>query len=117
MVLWPMAAMDMPANTWSKLCIGRPARLGWRLCPPCMLLATDAFAEAIICMAAPSTWLMVFARGRMVLEPGLLTAAAWLAPATLFLRARLWPGGTPLVDSRRFRGRAEGVDVWCSFCW
>ena len=50
---------------------------------------------------------MVLARGLMdVADP----LAAALALATLFLRALLC-AGVPLVDSRRFRGRDEGVDV------
>lgn len=44
-------------------------------------------------------------------------APAGLAPATLFLWALLCAGPMPLADSRRFRGRDDGVDFWCSFCW
>lgn len=49
----------------------------------------------------------------MVLALGLIEAAEPFDPAalaTLFLRARLW-AGVPVVDSRRFRGREDGVDV------
>jgi hypothetical protein len=50
----------------------------------------------------------------MVLALGLIEAAEPFAPAaalaTLFLRALLWAGVAPLVDSRRLRGREEGVD-------
>jgi hypothetical protein len=66
---------------------------------------------------------MVLARGRIVFdaafEAGATAAAAAAAtlPATLFFRARLWPGATPVVDSRRLRGREAGVELWCSFCW
>lgn len=66
-------------------------------------------------MAAPSMWLMVLARGRI--EAVVVALAAAFAPATLFLRARLAPGGTPATLSRRLRGRADGAVVWCSFCW
>jgi len=61
---------------------------------------------------------MVFARGLM--EPGAVApgaeVAAALGPAMLFFRALLWTGA-PLVLSRRFLGRDEGVVVWWSFCW
>jgi hypothetical protein len=71
----------------------------------------DAFACAIICIALWSTWLMVLALGRIEAAfPFAWALALALALATLFLRARLW-AGVPLVDSRRFRGRDEGVDV------
>lgn len=61
-------------------------------------------------MAAPSTWLIVFALGLMGVAVE-LEAAALLTPATLFLR-RFWAGVAPLADSRRLRGREDGVEVW-----
>lgn len=69
-----------------------------------------AVAAAIIWMAAPSTWLMVFARGRMEAAPVEVVVA--LGPAILFLRTRLALGVAPLALSRRLRGRDEGVVVW-----
>ena len=97
--------------------VGNPIRLGWRLWVG-GIRETWALAAAIICMAAPSTWLMVFALGLM--EAALVPAAAAAAapgPATLFFRTRPAPGVAPLALSRRLRGRDDGVVVWCSFCW
>jgi hypothetical protein len=79
-----------------------------------MSRATEAFA-AIICTALPSTWVIVFARGLVEVADAL--DAAGLGPAKLFFRARLWPGATLVAESRRLRGRDDGIEVWCSFCW
>jgi hypothetical protein len=111
----PMAA-DMPPESWSKLWMGEPARLECRLWIWLghMPRTTDVFAAAIICIVLSSTWVIVFARG-LIEVAGALDAVG-LGRTTLFLRARLWPGATPLAEPRRFRGRDEGIEVWCSFC-
>jgi hypothetical protein len=111
----PMAA-DMPPGSWSKLWMGEPARLECRLWVwlGYMPRTMEVFAAAIICIVLPSTWVIVFARG-LIEVAGALDAVG-LGRATLFLRARLWPGATPLAEPRRFRGRDEGIEVWCSFC-
>jgi len=73
---------------------------------------TEALAAAIICMAVPSTWLMVFALGLILAaEATPAVAEAALGPAMLFFRARLAPGAAPLALSRRLRGREDGVVV------
>lgn len=75
--------------------------------------AAEAFPDANICMAAPSTWVMLFNLGHM-------QAAAELAPAVtaaaLSLRTLRWPDATRVADSRWWQDR-DGVVVWCSFCW
>lgn len=65
--------------------------------------------------AAGSTWLIVFARGRI---EGLMPAGPPTLLATEFLRILpVLLGGSPVVLSLRpVRGREEVEPCWCSFC-
>lgn len=87
---------------------------------PC---ATEAFAVVIICIALPSTWVIVFARG--LIEVASALDAAGLGPARPFFRARLWmglrSGAASAGDAAAYRGvesivriRDTGrVSPWC----
>ena len=77
--------------------------------------AAEELAAAIMPSVALSTWLIVFARGRIDAAP----VATLLLLATEFLRTLPEPFAAVLLALSRlpFLGREDGVVVICNFCW
>ena len=78
-------------------------------------LEADELAAASSPKVGPSTWLMVFALGRMVVAPVVPEALF----AIEFLRTRVEPPGAALLVLSRLVPLCldGGMAVKCNFCW